>query len=314
MRQQEELSILVVDDMKFNCEFIRRVLGNAGYSDIRVARSALDALEQLQQRRVDVLLADWVMPEMDGLTLTNRVRQLDEEANHYTCILLLTARDDMDSVIEAFERGVDDYLTKPPNPQELAARIHAAGRIAIMHNNLLDAMAGMERQYHQYVTIDALTGLGNRLEALRRLDEWLRLVDSRGGGICCGVLRIHRAEALRQQYGNAGYDELLTLAAKRLKRAVRPNDLVARLDETDFAIGMYYADEELIKVRNLKRILQGMNMRPLKSSLGYVSLTGALGMSCNRAGEPLISADELLGRAAERVAVSIKTGCSEVGV
>jgi CheY-like chemotaxis protein len=61
--------------------------------------SAQEALQQLEQRPAEVLLADWVMPEMDGLELTDRVRQIDEEQNHYTCIVLLTARDDIASVI-----------------------------------------------------------------------------------------------------------------------------------------------------------------------------------------------------------------------
>ena len=84
-----DLSILVVDDAKFSSAMIGRALSQAGYQDIRFASSASEALQQLEQRPVSVLLADWLMPEMDGLELTARVRQLDESINHYTYIVLL---------------------------------------------------------------------------------------------------------------------------------------------------------------------------------------------------------------------------------
>ncbi|HET8707293.1 MAG TPA: response regulator, partial [Pseudomonadales bacterium] len=72
-----ELSILVVDDAKFSSVVISRTLQNAGYQDIRTANSAREALNMIEQRPVHVLIADWLMPEMDGLQLTQEVRQYD---------------------------------------------------------------------------------------------------------------------------------------------------------------------------------------------------------------------------------------------
>ena len=71
------LSILVVDDAKFSSAMIGRALSQAGYLDVRFASSASEALQLLEQRPASVLLADWLMPEIDGLELTARVRQLD---------------------------------------------------------------------------------------------------------------------------------------------------------------------------------------------------------------------------------------------
>ena len=59
-----------------------------------------------------MLLADWLMPEMDGLELTGRVRQLDEMAEHYTYIILLTGKEGENVLTEAFDRGVDDFISK----------------------------------------------------------------------------------------------------------------------------------------------------------------------------------------------------------
>ncbi len=314
IKNREELSIIVVDDMKFNCEFIRKSLQDEGYRDVRVAVSAQEALGLLEERPADVLLADWVMPEMDGLQLTDRVRQIDEEKNRYTCILLLTARDDIASVIEAFDRGVDDYLVKPPNKQELAARIYAAGRIANLQNGLLDAMVTMRAGYEKRVTIDQVTGLGNRLDAERRFEELLNMVESRGGAACCGFFSLDSSEALREEYGEETYQEILRSIATRLSRAVRPNDVVARLSDAEFVVGMYYQSEEQVKVKTYKRIMQTINLRPIKTAKGFVSVNGTMAIGCSRKGNLFEQAEQLMEAAAKKVELARAAGSSEVAM
>ncbi len=313
-RNREELSIIVVDDMKFNCEFIRKSLQDEGYSDVRVAVSAAQALQLLEERAAEVVLADWVMPEMDGLELTEQVRQIDEEKNRYTCVVLLTARDDTESVIEAFDRGVDDYLTKPPNKQELAARVYAAGRIANLQNGLLDAMQTLRKGYEERVTIDQATGLGNRLDAERRFGELIKMVESRGGAACCGFFSIDDSEGLLAQHGEEAYCEILKSIAVRLSRAVRPNDVVARISDGEFVVGMYYQDEEQLKVKTYKRIMQAINLRPIKTSRGFITVSGAMAISCSRKGQLYEQAEELIAAAAKKVERSRASGNGEVAL
>ncbi len=313
-KNREELTIIVVDDMKFNCEFIRKSLQNEGYSDVRVATSAQEALTQLAERPAEVVLADWVMPEMDGLELTDRIRQIDEEQNRYTCILLLTARDDIASVIEAFDRGVDDYLTKPPDKEELAARIYAAGRIANLQNGLLDAMETLRESYEGRVTIDQATGLGNRLDAERRFGELIEMVESRGGAVCCGFFSLNQSEGLLAKHGEDAYCEILKSIATRLSRAVRPNDVVARVSDAEFVVGMYYQEEEHIKSKTFKRIMQTINLRPIKTSRGFVSVTGAMSISYSRKGNLYEDAEQLMEAAAQKIELARATGCSEVAL
>ncbi|HHG4346774.1 TPA: PleD family two-component system response regulator [Pseudomonas aeruginosa] len=122
-----DLSILVVDDAKFSSAMIGRALSQAGYQDIRFASSASEALQQLEQRPVSVLLADWLMPEMDGLELTARVRQLDESINHYTYIVLLTGKEGENVLGEAFHRelllGVARRLQQLVRPLDVLVRL-----------------------------------------------------------------------------------------------------------------------------------------------------------------------------------------------
>jgi len=97
----KDLSIIIVDDLQFSRIVVKTALKKAGYHGVRIADSASEALTMMEQQPADVLLADWMMPEMDGLELTHQVRQRDEEKGTYTAIILFTAHD-----------GVD-YLVKP---------------------------------------------------------------------------------------------------------------------------------------------------------------------------------------------------------
>lgn len=313
-KTREELAIVIVDDMKFSYEFLRRALNKEGYSDIRVAGSAADALKLLTERHADVVLADWVMPEMDGLQLTDRIRQLDEDTNHYTCIIILTARDTIESVIEAFDRGVDDYVSKPPDKQELAARIHAAGRIASLQNRLLDTIETLRRDAGKRSTIDALTGLGNRLDAERRFTDLLKLVVTRGGAVCCGFISLTRHAELLEEHGRRVYEELLVGIARRLQRLVRPGDLLARVSDFEFVVGMHHLDSHQARPRNYKRIMQGINLRPIKTSAGFITVNVAVAMCCNLEGQTIIPAEALMECAAKKIPVSVKTGCTEVAI
>ena len=104
--------ILVVDDAKFSSAMIGRTLSQAGYQDLRFASSASEALRLLEEKPANVILADWLMPEIDGLELTARVRQLDEMTDHYSYIILLTGKEGENVLGEAFDRGVDDFISK----------------------------------------------------------------------------------------------------------------------------------------------------------------------------------------------------------
>src|SRR5690554_1434041 len=121
-----DISILVVDDAKFSSAVVGRTLKAAGYTDIRHASSAHAALKLLEERPVAILVADWLMPEMDGLELTRRVRQLDEASNRYTYVILLTAREGVQALQTAFDEGVDDFVNKSAMNDQLLPRVMAA--------------------------------------------------------------------------------------------------------------------------------------------------------------------------------------------
>jgi len=110
-------SILVVEDESSIASFVALYLKNAGYT-VRTAATGMDALNQVAQEMPGLLVLDLMLPDIDGIEVTKRIRQTSDVP-----ILMLTARDeDVDKII-GLEVGADDYLTKPFNPRELVARV-----------------------------------------------------------------------------------------------------------------------------------------------------------------------------------------------
>ncbi|BDX17298.1 response regulator [Halopseudomonas aestusnigri] len=274
-----QLSILVVDDTKFSSAVIGHTLSQAGYSNIRFASSAMDALRMHEEQPASVMVADWLMPEMDGLELTTRIRQTDEQSDHYTYVVLLTAREGDNVLGEAFDRGVDDFISKSSMNEQLLPRIYAADRTSQLINRLLDEnrlLATNNAQLEEHNLVDRLTAIGNRRYLIQRLADVLRNVDSRGGACCLVLLGVQNLPTLTERFGPAVQQEVLRGTARRLQQLVRPTDVVARVDENAFAI-VTIADEAAdLKPASFRRLHDGLNLKAFKTSEGYLSIRAGM--------------------------------------
>jgi len=116
-------ALLIEDDRKL-ASLLRELLAQHDV-EATVAEDSVHALRELQAQRFDILLLDLMLPGMDGLSLTRRIRE-----RWKTPIIMVTARGDDADKIVGLELGADDYLAKPFNPRELLARIRAVLRRA----------------------------------------------------------------------------------------------------------------------------------------------------------------------------------------
>jgi diguanylate cyclase (GGDEF)-like protein len=292
-----ETSIIVVDDAKFTCEMIRRVLQGAGFHDIRTAHSGVEAMEMMRQRKVNILVADWLMPEMDGLELTQRVRQFDEENNHYTYVILLTAKDDAESLAEAFSKGVDDFISKSHDSTQLLARISAAGRISQLQSNLISAnrrLAELNRHLEEHHCFDAVTGLGNQTYLERQLDNTLRHIEARGGNACLVAIQINDLDLLKRRHGSSVCQDVIEAAASRLQQSVRPLDIVTRIGIDKFGLLIHQESRTDCHPNSFRRIFQVLNLRAYKTSVGFVTATASICMCRISASENRVTPREII--------------------
>jgi len=243
MLQKEEISIIVVDDLQFSCEVVKSGLKKSGFRDIRTTNSASQAMLLLNQQRADVILADFWMPDTNGLELTDLVRRWDDANNRYTGIILLTAEDTVQSIVVAFDHGVDDFVSKSANQFELAARVYGAGRIAHGQNKLRQLNQELTLRYQfdrQMSLVDADTGLGNRRHFDRVLESMINECQARGGGVAMGMVRVEVGSSEQPgQKPRLGSGTLRSISSS-LRTVLRPRDEVARLDEQSFAIALTF--------------------------------------------------------------------------
>lgn len=115
-------TILLVDDEQMMLDLLSLYLSPIGYYCIK-KESALEAINYLESNRVDLILLDVMMPEMDGWEACEKIRK-----NWDTPIIMLTAMSEKTDIVKGLKSGADDYISKPFDDEELAARIEAVLR------------------------------------------------------------------------------------------------------------------------------------------------------------------------------------------
>lgn len=118
-------NILVVEDNKDMCELFCTVLTDAGYRCVS-AGNGVEALDIMGKQYIDLIVADIMMPEMDGYELVRSLR----EAKYEIPVLMVTAKDQFEDMQKGFRTGCDDYMVKPINVKELVLRVEALLRRA----------------------------------------------------------------------------------------------------------------------------------------------------------------------------------------
>jgi sigma-B regulation protein RsbU (phosphoserine phosphatase) len=169
-------AILVVDDDPIFLDVLTTRLRAAGY-EVAAAKTGSEALSLCLRLRVDLVIADWIMPGMDGVELC-RALKADPTLRQIYCILL-TAREGVADKVTALDSGADEYVVKPCAEEEILARVRAGLRI----RRLQDELAHME---WRLATRELAAALGqvinNPLAAIANYLELLDLGMRNGGG------------------------------------------------------------------------------------------------------------------------------------
>jgi diguanylate cyclase (GGDEF)-like protein len=200
-------TLLVVDDDPLNRDVLQRRLARAGHH-VLTADSGGAALDIARAQRVDLILLDVMMPGMDGIETLRRLRQSRSLAE--LPVVMVTANDSSEDVVEALDAGANDYITKPVDFAIAQARIRT----------LLTARRA-----------DPLTGLPNRLLFMDRVNE--RIVQgttARNFDYAVFFLDVDRFKIINDSLGHSAGDELLSGIARRLEQSLRGTDTIARFN------------------------------------------------------------------------------------
>ncbi|MBW1895058.1 MAG: response regulator [Deltaproteobacteria bacterium] len=137
------MNILIAEDEKVSLHRLKHFLEGWGHRTIPT-QNGLEALENFLSEQVDIVITDWMMPEMDGLELVRHIRGRGE-GKPYVYVILLTAKGDKGDIVNALEGGVDDYIVKPFDPSELRARVNVGERMVRLERTLKKYSDGLEK-------------------------------------------------------------------------------------------------------------------------------------------------------------------------
>jgi diguanylate cyclase (GGDEF)-like protein len=239
-----QLRILIVEDDQIIRTLLQTWLKvEVGHSLMSAADGA-EALALAQTFMPQIIITDWRMPVMNGLELCRALRQSDWGQDIY--VLMLTAANGDDDLVQAFDAGVDDYLTKPLNRKALGARLKAAWRYVHMRETWMRdnerltrsaaELALSNRRFQLASLTDSLTGIPNRRAGQSVLVQALSAAQRYGVPLCVISIDIDHFKNINDNFGHAAGDEVLHLIGQTLQQAARKEDTVCRWGGEEFFI------------------------------------------------------------------------------
>jgi len=246
---------LVVDDEPFAIDLISALLKPLDL-DLDWATDGLAAQKKMCESTFDVLLFDVMMPEVDGLALTRWSR--NQPAHKDVPVMVLTAMNDRETLIKAFDCGAIDFLTKPFYGPELIHRVQAQLRLRELQHRMEEfsnelnlqilhamktekellqsqtALAEANKQLADWAHKDTLTGLWNRRKATDLMEYEAHRSERGLQPIGVALLDLDKFKNVNDTLGHELGDEVLKIAAQTLAKSVRKSDILARWGGEEF--------------------------------------------------------------------------------
>lgn len=237
------LRIMVVDDQASTRQFMQAILASAGHQVV-AANNGKEALSLAMEFNPQLIVADWVMPEMDGIDLCKSLRATRSGQRIY--LIILTSLEDEDHLIEAFEAGVDDYIVKPLNERVIKARLRAGQRVIRLQEEIerereeirryAAELAVTNRRLQEAALTDPLTTLPNRRYGLDHLEQEWAAAKRSERPLSCLMIDVDRFKQINDNHGHDVGDAVLRQCAKILRETARTQDIVCRLGGEEFLV------------------------------------------------------------------------------
>ncbi|MGZ5052600.1 MAG: GGDEF domain-containing response regulator [Methylobacter sp.] len=237
------LHLLLVDDDPMMLARLSKQLAAAG-NHVAACRDGESALKYVIEHGPQMVITDWRMKPMDGLSLCKTLRASTFGKNIY--LIMLTSTEDEDALVEAFDAGIDDYVTKPISLRVLLARLRAGQRIIMLQHELekesrdiqryTAELAAANRRLKLMANTDILTGLPNRRYALNRLEQEAATALRTKQPMSVLMVDLDHFKSVNDTLGHDVGDQVLIHAASLMRSTARSNDIVCRLGGEEFLI------------------------------------------------------------------------------
>ena len=294
--------ILVVENEPYDRRLIESVL--ADENQVTCVASSEEALAALTES-FDLIIVSVELGEADGLRVCSHIRSRDE-TRHVSLLMLIDEAED-GKLAKGLDLGVNDYLYKPIDKNELMAR----ARNQIRHHRYQERLRGTYQRTVSMAITDSLTGLYNRHYLDSHLAALLERSKGDGRPLAVAIIDIDFFKLVNDTHGHVTGDQVLRELAQRLENSIRASDLAARLGGEEFIIVM--SDTNMDTARAITaRLCRDIEAKPFAASLieDGLKVTASIGVAVadNRDKTP----DDLVKRADEALYEAKNNGRNQV--
>ncbi len=281
------LRVLIVEDDPVVRKLLETWLRDVCKYTVQSAGNGQEAMAAAIEFKPQVVLTDWRMPIMDGMELCRALRASDWGRDIY--VIMLTSVETENELVQAFDAGVDDYLTKPVNVRALGARLKAAWRYVRMrsawerdHERLTRTAAELalsNRRLQRAALSDPLTELANRRAGHTALAQAWSAATRYAKPLSVITLDVDHFKTINDQHGHSAGDAVLQRVSQGLRAAARREDTVCRWGGEEFLVicpnmglreGMHAAERLRKHIADLSILVEGTLVQ-VTVSLGLAS-------------------------------------------
>jgi two-component system cell cycle response regulator len=294
--------ILVVEDISASIDRIRQTLSPNHTLDIE--SDAQEALFKAAEGDYDIAIISLTLSNVDGLRLCSQLRSLDR--TRLMPILVVVDPDDNTRLLRGLDLGVNDYLARPIDRNEMLARV----KTQIRRKRFADRLRDNVQLTMEMAITDGLTGLHNRRYLERHLATLVQQAAARSRPLSLLILDIDHFKTINDGHGHSAGDDVLREFSRRVRKAVRGIDLACRLGGEEFVVAMPDTDAPLAMLVG-ERIRQKIATEPFQvGAAGAITVTVSVGVSALQS--PSDTPQGLLKRADEALYRAKREGRNRV--
>ena len=269
----ENLSLLIVEDDRLTQKQMALML-EGRFKKIYQAYHGEEGLELYQKYRPDLLISDINMPELDGLKMAQKIKEMDPQQP----ILFLSALEDKDSLIHAINIGVNGFVSKPIDMDQLEQTLQRLASVLIAQRSKEQQTRQKMEELYQRSYYDPLTQLPNRSYFNIRLEEATLKAQRARDSVTLFFIDLDDFKKINDSYGHKAGDRVLISVAQNVKKVIRGNDVLIRLGGDEFVLIIEGVYDERYLQEIAAKVLQAISL-PIICEDKTIHVYGSIGIS-----------------------------------
>ncbi len=263
------MRVLIAEDERDTRHFLEIALEQMGH-EVFSAENGEMALRLIKEREVQLVIADWLMPDLDGVRLCSFLREEGREGS-YVYFILITAKNRSEDLVEAFAAGADDFIVKPFVLEELESRVRVGVRILELEGRLRE----QNRRLEELARVDPLLEIGNRRSFHETIEKYHDRACRYGQPYGLIMCDLDYFKHYNDTYGHLAGDQVLHRVAAAIKKFSRTSDEVFRYGGEEIIVVLpdQRVDTTRVLAERINRGVAALGIEHTGSSLGLVTIS-----------------------------------------